>query len=343
MSKAITLNVENTQMKHEQTPTVDVPADPYWMRLMAAFVEYQRPGHLSGIYPDEALRRQLEETVEGEPDYAPPAMPTRDVRLGEGGESFTVRVYTPEAGESPRPLFVWVHGGGWAFGDLDSAEADATSREVAARAGAIVVSVDYRLAREGLHYPAPLDDVVTAYRWAVAQADELGADRSRITLGGASAGGNLVAGAVLRLIEDGEQVPTSLVLAYSALHAVLPVASAELQGCLDRISVAAGFGAEIYRPIVENYLGGAAESAPSQAMAGVADDLSGFPPSYIFNCEFDGLRASGEEFAKRLRQAGVAVVLETIPGVAHGHLSRPGLPQSRQSFEDLAAWVGAQR
>jgi acetyl esterase len=320
--------------------------DQYWNRLLAKYTEMTQLGaaHPSAVFPDPSLGSLLEASVEGEEDYTPPAVHTRDLPLGEGAESFQIRVYTPATPESSnraRALFVWVHGGAWAFGDLEGGEGDATAREVAARADAVVIAIDYRLARAGVHYPVPLDDVITAYRWAVAHCDELGVDPARIVLGGASAGGNLAAGAVLRLADEGDTMPAGIVLAYPTLHAVLPPASAELQARLDRMSAASGFKPEIYTPIVENYLGGPADAAPPNAMPGVADDLSVFPPTYIFNCEFDGLRASGERFAEQLRDAGVPVRSETVRGVAHAHLARPGLPQARQSHADLAAWVAA--
>jgi acetyl esterase/lipase len=318
--------------------------DQYWDRLVAAYTEHVRLGaeHPNARYPDQGLRAQLEDPVEGESNYDAPVVKTQDLTLGDEPEVFQVRVYTPSSESSGRPLFVWIHGGAWAFGDLEGPEGDATAREVADRAAAVVVSVDYRLATQGVHFPIPLDDVVAAYRWARQNAERLGVDPARISLGGASAGGNLAAGAVLRLADDGDVLPAGVALAYPALHPVLPDPSPELQDRLNRISVGAAFGAAVYTPIVENYLGGPITSAVPHAMPGVADDLSVFPPTYIFNCEYDGLRSSGEQFAEQLRDAGVPVVCETIPAAAHGHLARPGLPQARQTHADLAAWVGAQ-
>ncbi|MGW5517521.1 alpha/beta hydrolase [Nocardia africana] len=75
------------------------------------------------------------------------------------------------------------------------------------------------------------------------------------------------------------------------------------------------------------------------AMPGVSDTLAGLPRTYIFNAEFDGLRASGERFAYPLAHAGVPVALHPVADVGHGHLARPGLVRSRQSHRDLAAWV----
>ena len=142
-----------------------------------------------------------------------------------------VRVYTPAAASGPRPVLVWCHGGGFMHGDLDMPEADATARGVAGRAGAVVVSVDYRLCDEPealggrkarrfpgtaedlvVHAPIPLQDVLAAVCWTVAEADHLGIDPERLALGGASAGGNLAAAATLSLAHEGRAPAASLLL-----------------------------------------------------------------------------------------------------------------------------------
>jgi acetyl esterase/lipase len=114
-------------------------------------------------------------------------------------------VYPADAAAArPTPGLVWAHGGGFAAGDLDMPEADWVARSLAAR-GVTVVSVDYRLVGDGCRYPAPSDDVLAAWRWTLAHADELGLDRDRLAIGGASAGANLVAGAVLRLLRPADR------------------------------------------------------------------------------------------------------------------------------------------
>ncbi len=101
------------------------------------------------------------------------------------------------------------------------AEADRTAREVCARAGAVVVSVDYRLAVGGVTYPLPHDDVVAAVRWVRDEAAALGVDPTRITVGGASAGGNLPRARSCGCADDEGWQPAALVLAYTTTHAVL--------------------------------------------------------------------------------------------------------------------------
>jgi acetyl esterase/lipase len=250
-----------------------------------------------------------------------------------------VRVYQPvEPGEG-RPLLIWCHGGGFVGGDLDMPEADATAREVSRRADAVVVSVDYRLSTHGVRFPVPHDDVVAAYRWAVSEAALLGAAADRVTLGGASAGANLAAGACLRLRDEGDP-PAGLLLLYPAVHAELPPPSAELTEKLAVLSPTAAFAGPVFTLGVENYLGAPASEAHPYAMPGVAH-LQGMPATLVINCEYDGLRASGEAFVAQLAGAGVEVQQLLAPDVLHGHINSPWLPQAQQSYADMAAWVAA--
>lgn len=123
-------------------------------------------------------------------------------------------------------------------GDLDMPEAHAVSRAFADR-GAVVASVDYRRVADGQgRFPAGSDDILTAWRWLVAQAAELGADPARLFAGGASAGANLVTGAVLRMrghepATPSARLPAGLFLAYPTLLAVQPAPDAELRAALD--------------------------------------------------------------------------------------------------------------
>jgi acetyl esterase len=316
--------------------------DIYWERLLKAYAEIGSlsPDHPTLKHPDAELAARLSAVTPEEVDYrAPEVETTRDVMVTYEEGSFGIRVYTPASTSTARPLLVWCHGGAWAAGDLEGPEADATAREVAVRADAVVISVDYRLATNGVHYPTPMKDVVAAYLWARENAESLGADPERITLAGASAGGNLAAGAALWIRDHGLPMPVSLALAYPALHPELPTPSAELQSKLDRLNKVSAAAPEILAPMIENYLGAPTSDASSYAMPGVAVDLTGLPPTYIFNNEYDGLRASAEKFAYQLAAGGNRVLLETLPGVGHGHFARPGLQQSRASHRDLAFWV----
>ncbi|MFC8733479.1 alpha/beta hydrolase fold domain-containing protein [Luteimicrobium sp. NPDC057192] len=263
-----------------------------------------------------------------------------------------VRVYVPAPPPPPagRPGLVWVHGGAFAFGDLDMPEADTTARGVAGRAGAVVVSVDYRLcpapAELGgggadrvdergrpVRFPVPHDDCLAAFTAVRDGAADLGLDPARLAIGGASAGGCLAAGAALRLSDEG-RAPWQLLLVYPVLHPVLPDPSPELAEALDAVPPSLLFPAGARTGITRAYLGDG--PATPYAFAGLAPNLSGLPPTFVENAELDVLRASGERFAEQLRHAGVAVESVLRRGVPHGHLDSVGLAAAASTMDDLA-------
>src|SRR5215217_496896 len=269
---------------------------------------------------DPVTRARLDEFMSmTDAPAAPDAEVRDDVASGPHGP-VPVRIYTPAGSATDRPCLVWLHGGAFRMGDLDMPEADRTAREVCARAGAVVVSVDYRLCVGGVTYPVPHDDVVAAVRWVRASAVSLGVDADRISLGGASAGGNLATGAALRLRDDDGWVPAALLLAYTTFHAVVPPPSATLAPLLTEIPRLLRFLPEDRRGITTNYLGGPESRADGYAMPGGAV-LEGLCPVLLLNSEYDDLRASAEVFAGQLTAAGVDVRQVVARGMLHGFLN----------------------
>jgi acetyl esterase len=227
---------------------------------------------------------------------------------GPGG-SFTTRLYVPSGASDSGPLLVYYHGGGFVVCDLDTH--DNVSRFLARQAGVRVLSVDYRLAPEH-RFPAAIDDALAAFRFAVEQAGELGADPARIAVGGDSAGGNLAAGVARLTSEEGGPAPAFQLLFYPWLDLAAERSSYELFG--------EGFyltGSDLrwYR---DHYLADQADAADPRCSPLAADRLDGVPPAYISVAGFDPLRDDGEAYAKRLRDAGVRVALRRHPGLIHG-------------------------
>lgn len=317
--------------------------DVYWERVAAVAAALQAAAAAGDGTGDRELIARLTLPRAGEAAYLRPPAEVRDVVVPSASHPVPVRIYRPHEAPSPRPLLIWCHGGAFLGGDLDMPEADAVAREIVGRAGAVVVSVDYRLCVNGVHFPAPSDDVMVVYEWALRHAADLGVDPARISLGGASAGACLIAGLALRIRDSGGPQPASLVLAYPVVHTVLPAASTELAQKLAKLNPAMAFAPEVIEPVMENYVGGPAETASPYAAAGLATDLSGLPATLIINCEYDGLRASGERFAEQLRESGVEVEVQLAPDVAHGHLNRPGLAQAQASLGVIGEWVGRRR
>jgi acetyl esterase len=301
-------------------------------------------GSFEELFTDPARKEQAERFTAPSIPYTPPAVNVENrTAPGPHGE-VPVRVYRPvlenpaaaDLDDATRPALVWMHGGAFVGGDLNMPEADWVSREVCKRADAVVVSVDYRLARPGRHFPIPHDDVVAAWRWSVAEAANLGIDPRRVSIGGASAGANLAAGAALHLRDDADVVlPAALLLAYPCVHAVLPPADPELTERMQAIPRMLRFLPADVRQITELYVGGPQESAPDYAMPAQAE-LAGLPPTLVITAEYDDLLPSGEAFAALLTGAGVEVTLVQEPGMLHGHLNRePAVPQVDHSLNLL--------
>jgi acetyl esterase len=227
--------------------------------------------------------------------------------------SLAIRVYRPERHEA-KPLFVYLHGGGWTFGNLDTA--DQTCRRISRAADCVVVSAAYRLAPEH-PYPAPLDDAVAVARWAAIHATELGGDPSRLVVGGDSAGGNLAAGVCLRLRAEGGPRVALQVLIFPAIRPYFDTLAyhENADGYLLTRADMMWFW--------QNYLGPAGESQGPFACPGIADDLRDLPPALIITAGFDPLRDEGEVYGYRLRNAGVPAIIRRFPGMVHNFIAFP--------------------
>lgn len=266
-----------------------------------------------------------------------------------------LRVYTPTtpAPQGGRPGLVWMHGGAFAWGDLDMPEAHEVARGVAGRADAVVVSVDYRLCpvppelggevdgrvdRHGapVRFPVPHDDCVAAFEAVLDDPSRFGVDADRLAVGGASAGANLAAAVTRRLARQGRS-PWQALLVYPMVHPRLPEADAELAEALAAAPAAVVFAPPFIELLHRNLFAADDEGSTPDAYAGLADDLSDFPPTYVENCEFDSLRASGHAFAEQLRAAGVDVHEVTRRGVPHGHLDLVGFAPAAATLDALAA------
>ncbi|TVU58476.1 alpha/beta hydrolase [Paenarthrobacter nitroguajacolicus] len=258
-----------------------------------------------------------------------------------------VRTYLPST--ATRGL-VWVHGGAFAFGDIDQPESDWVAREMAAR-GVAVVTVDYRLAavpewasaalgapvREGVLFPVASEEVTAAFTWASTLLP--GVQPSDWSLGGASAGANLSAGAAMRLRDEGVTLPRTLLLAYGLFHAELPPLQAELAAKYAGLPLEyAVFTPEVVQLINLNYVGDPAQLSNAYAFAG-GHTLEGLPPTFLLNSEADSIRASGDKFGAELVAAGVDVLMICEKGTLHGHLDNPDSPAAVRSIRRMATWL----
>jgi acetyl esterase len=219
------------------------------------------------------------------------------------------RLYVPHgAPPPPRPTLVQFHGGGWMLGDLDTN--DSACRFLAAHSGVAVFSPTYRLAPEH-PFPAAVEDAQAAYLWACAHARELGADAGRIAVGGDSAGANLAAGVCIVMRDAGGPMPVMQLLIYPATEAVEPRRSRGL-------FKSGFFLTEMDIDLCERaYLPDKSMGYETLASVLRAPDLAGLSPAYVATAGFDPLRDEGEEYASRMRAAGVPVAARRHPRLVH--------------------------
>lgn len=240
-------------------------------------------------------------------------------------------VVTPH-GHGPFPVVVWIHGGGWVIGSAE--ESIPTCTRLAADAGCVVVSVDYRLAPEH-RAPAALDDCLAVTGWVLEHAAEIGADASRVAVGGDSAGGNLAA---LVALEHGARLRYQ-VLVYPVTDLTLSHPSID-ENAEGYLLTKAGM-----QWFVGHYLGstGIDPADPSVSPLHAADErLAAAPPAYVITCEFDPLRDEGEAYASRLASLGVSVEQQRFAGQIHAFYNIPlAVPAAVEAQSRAAALLRA--
>ncbi|UBQ01289.1 alpha/beta hydrolase [Curtobacterium sp. TXMA1] len=243
-----------------------------------------------------------------------------------------VRVYTPpEPDQVPDPnrdqdralpVTVFLHGGGWVLGDLDSQ--DHLARVVCARARCLVVSVDYRLAPEH-PFPAAVDDAEAVTAWVLDHAGELGGDPDRVALFGESAGGNLAAVVAQTIRDRGGPQPVLQVLVHPVTdHADDSPSMAEFaDGPVLTAAQMEWFW--------DTYLGADGDGSDPRASPLRAPDVRGVAPALVVSAAVDPLLGQGSRYVEALRAAAVDVDHVIVAGVPHAFLSFTGHVDSSRS------------
>jgi acetyl esterase len=290
---------------------------PLKTRLFAAaFRVLIKPPH--GAADMIALRARRERLLHGPAGRWIFGGTAPDVRVHQRtADDLRLLVYTPRGGgETPRPVVVDFHGGGFCLGSPEQTRWLAS--RVAARVGAVVVTPAYRLAPEH-PYPAAVQDAWTALRWVHAHAAELGGDPDRLAVMGDSAGATLAAVAALRARDEGRPALRGQVLIYPAVemyerwpseaaNANAPVLTSALMHTFARL-----------------YLADAHGTTDWQASPIRATDHTGLPPTLILTAGHDPLHDHGTRYARTLTEAGVRVELVDDPRAVHGFLALPGV------------------
>jgi len=252
---------------------------------------------------------------------------------GPSGE-IPVRLYRPA--DPTGAILIWYHGGGWVIGDLETA--DPTARKLANRTGALVVSVDYRLAPEH-PYPAAIDDAWATLQWVADHGDELGADPTRIAVGGDSAGGNLAA-IVSVLARDAGVGLRHQLLVYPVTDLTLshPSMDENAEGYLLTKTGMIWF--------VDHYLGAPSERGDRDKQPNASPlytpDLAGVAAATVITADFDPLRDEGRAYAAALADAGVAVSEQRYPTMIHGFISMAAItPVTNDALDEAGATLRA--
>jgi acetyl esterase len=239
-------------------------------------------------------------------------------------------VYRPVGGDAPRPVLAWFHGGGWVISD--AAEHDAVCRDLAAGAGCVVVSVDYRLAPEH-QAPAAVDDALAVSAWLVEHAGAIGGDPARVAVGGDSAGGNLAAVVAQRL---GNRL-RGQVLLYPTVDLTVdwPSLTENGEGYLLTKARMDWFA--------EHYVAGSGveRDDPRISPMRASDDvIAGTAPAYVLTAEYDPLRDEGEAYGARLAALGVDTTVRRFDGMIHWfHRMRLVTPVAGEAIDACAAFL----
>lgn len=261
--------------------------------------------------------------------FAPQGVETADLSVATEAGPLPVRVYRPAGAGGPLPVLVWLHGGGWVLGNIETH--DNVCRFLAEMGPLLVVSVDYRLAPEA-KAPRQVADALAALEWAAVNAAAHGGDPARLIVGGDSAGGNLAALAALAARGSGPKLAGQLL--------VYPVTDYPADAHASYAENAEfGLTREGMEWFWAHWLSDGA--GPDETTAPLrAGDLSGLPPAYVVTSSHDVLRDEGQAYAGRLAEAGVLDALDHVEGTIHGFFSMGGLaPVATETLKRAAGWA----
>jgi acetyl esterase len=313
---------------------VPVTLDPDAAAVFKAFQEAGRPPYET-VSPAEARQLYLKGRFVSNPE--PPELASVEpLTIPSPAGSIPARVYTPTRLRKVNglaPGLVFFHGGGWVIGDLDSH--DVVCRKLADEGELMVVSVDYRLAPEH-KFPAAVDDAIASTKWIAENARQFGIDASRLMVGGDSAGGNLAAVVAIAARDGNGPDIAGQLLIYPAIDFALTHPSHREPETSILLTHS------VIRWFRDHYLSGAADVHDWRASPARAKTLIGLPPAYVLTAGADPLRDEGDEYARRLKEAGVAVTHRTFPGQFHGFFTMGKLlQQANVAAGEIGVWLKA--
>jgi acetyl esterase len=289
-------------------------------------LERDRVPNLYTLSIEEAREADVKATVAGAGQVVPVAEVTEREIPGPGGP-LRIRIYRPD-GPGPRPVLMYFFGGGWSLGTLDTA--DDVCRRLTNGAGCVTVSVSYRLAPEN-KFPAAVEDCYAGTAWVAAHAAELGADASRIAVGGDSSGGNLAIAVTLLARRRGGPSLVHQLLVYP--NTEYGAQTDSMRDCQDEHF----FNPHAVRWYWSLYLATPDDGADPLVSPLREKDLSGLPPATLISAEFDPLRDEGERYAARLAEAGVPAEARRYDGMPHAFFTMTGFVDAAGQAVEYAA------
>jgi len=308
-----------------------MPADklhPDAQRVCEMIIASGRPP-IETLTPLEARAVYLASKPILQPDPEPVAEVTDLAAEGPGGP-IPLRLYRARPAEAarPQPVVVYLHGGGWVIGDLESH--DQLCRALANAVPCSVIAVHYRLAPEH-KFPAAAEDAIAATRWIAANADRLKVDAKRLAVAGDSAGGNLSAVVAIAARDSGQGQPVFQFLIYPGTDMAMQSAS------IARHAEQLPLTRKGMQWFLNHYLNGPQDVNDWRASPLRATNLRGLPPALIITASFDPLSDEGEAFAKALGDGGVPVELERFEGQIHGFVTMGRIVADARRAIDLGA------
>lgn len=261
----------------------------------------------------------------------PESLVVENLSVAVGDRAVPVRLYKHRNASTPSPCVIYMHGGGFMLGDLDSS--DSIAWGYAVETGATVVSIDYRLTPEHV-WPAAFDDCFGVISWIAEHGETLGIDTSRLALAGDSAGGRLTAGVCLKARDENGPKIAAQAIVYGSGGAVPE--SRSMVDYAEGYGYTAARSKQFYATLFpdQKYL------EDPYAFPIRAEDLTNLPPALIHSAELDPIRDDGRAYAARLTLAGNHVIYREARGMLHGFMRARFTGQTaRAEFESICSFL----
>lgn len=308
--------------------------DPDAAAVFKAYQEAGRPPY-ERVSPAEAREFYLNARAVTNPE-PPELQSVQPLAIPSPAGTLPARLYTPKRlrqSDGLAPCLVFFHGGGWTIGNIDSH--DVVCRTLAHEGELLVNSVDYRLSPEH-KFPAAVEDAIAATGWIAENARQLGIDASRLIVGGDSAGGNLAAVVAIHARDTSGPKLAGQVLIYPATDFRMTHPSHAEPGTSVLLTHS------VIQWFRDNYLRAPADVDDWRASPARVASLADLPPAYVLTAGADPLRDEGDEYAGRLKDAGVPVAYRNFPGQFHGFFTMGKLlAQANVAAREIGDWLKA--